>query len=122
MLIMACEVALGTEYEAYHDEYMERPRPGTHSTHAMGSIVPDPKADLHTVDGITIPTGKCKKNEIRSSCDANEFVVYNTNQVRIRYLLRLSVDAKKALPLRGPVLLASGRDITPPQGLVLSSD
>ncbi|GBG24635.1 Poly ADP-ribose polymerase [Hondaea fermentalgiana] len=118
MLIMACEVALGTEYEAYRDEYMEKPRPGTNSTHAMGSRVPDPKCDLVTGDGITIPSGPPINSGVRSSCSANEFIVYDISQIRIRYLLRLSTDSSKSAPAKGPVVLPTGEDVTPKPALV----
>jgi hypothetical protein len=40
-ILLLCEVALGTTYNVYGAEYMEKPRPGTQSTFGMGLLLCD---------------------------------------------------------------------------------
>jgi len=43
-------VSLGQTFETSHDMYMEKPQPGTHSTHALSEIVPDPSMSIELAD------------------------------------------------------------------------
>jgi len=121
MLVMACDVALGVPFSAVRDTYMEKPKPGTHSTHAIAEIIPDPICDVVLEDGgsgndvangkqkddrtgkVIVPLGCAIANPDvqtmtqRPSCDVNEYIVYDQSQVNIRYLLRLTTNPNTAV-------------------------
>jgi len=88
-VMLLAEVALGNMNQLLKDEYMEKAPPGTHCTKALGMAAPDPKSDRKILDDVTIPCGKITKTGIKSACSHNEYIIYDTAQVRIRYLLRL---------------------------------
>ncbi len=98
LIMMLCEVAIGDEKELLRDQYMEQPLPGSHSTKAMGGTAPDPKSTIvfnqpnSTLNGCTVPLGKPVKTGIKSSCTHNEYIIYSVEQVRIRYVLRLTLS------------------------------
>jgi len=61
---------------------------GSHSTHAVGRRRPDPKGSKKLDKDIEVPCGKQEDFNKSGACiSANEWVVYNTNQIRMRYLL-----------------------------------
>ena len=61
---------------------------GCHSTQAMGSHEPDPCGNKTILGDVTIPLGKIV--DTKNTWYTNEFIVYNTNQIRIRYIVRLT--------------------------------
>ena len=91
---MACDVALGKAWQTNRDKYMDKAQPGTQSTHALGRFGPRPDGDVDDGSGCKIPLGVVEKvKEVKkSSVNVNEFIVYDTGQVQIRYLLRLTTD------------------------------
>ncbi|KJE92093.1 polymerase [Capsaspora owczarzaki ATCC 30864] len=92
ILMMLCEVSLGTQKELFRDQYMEKPLPGSDSTKAMGRWIPDPKSTIKIEnDSITVPMGKPFDSKVSSSCTHDELIVYDIAQVRIRYLLRINL-------------------------------
>jgi len=85
-----CEVALGNMRPLKQcDCYADRLPAGYHSTHAIGGQRPNPSGS-ETVEGdIEVPLGKVENHsDGRGSCP-NEFVVYNTNQIKMRYIVRV---------------------------------
>ena len=86
-LFLVAEVALGTPQNfKSSNSNADKLAPGTHSTHGHGTIHPDPK-DYKTIDGdVTVPMGKPVKFD--GNMGANEFIVYNTNQIRMRYIIK----------------------------------
>lgn len=55
----------------------------------MGTRYPDP-AGSQLLDGdVTVPTGKIIENK-KNGWHLNEFIVYNTNQIRMRYIVRIT--------------------------------
>eukprot|EP00005_Dracoamoeba_jomungandri_P000909 CAMPEP_0174254406 /NCGR_PEP_ID=MMETSP0439-20130205/3732_1 /TAXON_ID=0 /ORGANISM="Stereomyxa ramosa, Strain Chinc5" /LENGTH=1042 /DNA_ID=CAMNT_0015335969 /DNA_START=19 /DNA_END=3144 /DNA_ORIENTATION=- len=87
-LMLLNEVALGKMLELKQDMYMEKPQPGTDSTKALGATAPNP-AQTVVWDGVVVPCGEPSHTGIKSSCSHNEYIVYNTDQVRMRYLLKI---------------------------------
>lgn len=87
--IMLCEGALGTPNELLHDDFNANKLPkGKHSTKALGHVAPHEKHHKEIMKGVMIPQGKPEKTpHSNSSCSHNEFIIYDVNQVRIRYLL-----------------------------------
>jgi poly [ADP-ribose] polymerase len=89
-LLMLSEVALGNMYELKNAEYVEKLPDGKHSTFGMGKTMPD-KADAHTTDdGVTVPFGKGVKSGVANSALLyNEYIVYDTAQIRQKFLLQV---------------------------------
>eukprot|EP00039_Didymoeca_costata_P007541 m.100947 g.100947 ORF g.100947 m.100947 type:complete len:1020 (-) comp13730_c0_seq1:96-3155(-) len=89
-LLLLCEVALGDMYERKHADYIEKLPDGKHSTFGVGQTAPDPKGVyIHPEDGVMVPLGKGKASNVaNSSLLYNEFIVYDTAQIRQRYLIR----------------------------------
>jgi len=88
-ILLLCEVALGSLYPCTAAEYMDA-APAPHlSTWGKGKTIPDPTGDVLIEDGLRVPTGRPKEIGIDSSLQYNEFIVYNTDQIKIRYLVKL---------------------------------
>ena len=82
-----CEVALGKQRPLKSpDCYAHNLPSGFHSTKAIGYEEPDPAESLHMGD-VEMPLGKVK-HVSGGGMGANEFVVYNTNQIKMRYIVR----------------------------------
>lgn len=106
-LMVLCEVALGNEFEWY--EHLKEPPNGFNSIFAVGKFrFPEEysgselkilqKIKTTQIDGVNIPKGKPEEMDIEEGkepiIDCNEFVVYNENQVEIRYLVKLKIKQK----------------------------
>jgi poly [ADP-ribose] polymerase len=64
---------------------------GTNSTHVLGWRVPDPSGDKVVFENVTVPLGKLINiNSTEAGLGANEFIVYNTNQIRMEYIVRVT--------------------------------
>jgi len=90
-VMLLCEVALGKTNDLLHADYNANLLPpGTLSTKGCGKNVPDPKGFVRLDDGVIVPAGKQVDAGIPgSSLLYNEFIVYNTSQVKMRYLVRM---------------------------------
>jgi poly [ADP-ribose] polymerase len=93
-LFLLCEVALGTP-AVYYDTYEDAdtlPK-GCHSTACVGRLMPDPKENHTVFKDVVMPKGKtinCPDKNARRT--HNEFIVYSTSQVKMRYLLMVKFD------------------------------
>ncbi|CAF4313360.1 unnamed protein product [Rotaria sp. Silwood2] len=88
------EVALGKEHSiTVDDSSLKTPPANFDSVVARGQTEPDPKGDVDiTIDGkkVTVPTGKpIKTTYTSSSFSQSEYLIYQENQCRIRYLLKM---------------------------------
>ena len=86
------EVALGTPHECFNcnSNLSANTLPkGTNSTHAIGTHYPDPAQDKVLADGTRVPLGPIINNK-KAWIGSNEYIVYNTNQIKIRYIVRLT--------------------------------
>lgn len=54
---MACDVALGKEFETKRDQYMEKAQPGTQCTHALGKFAPVESGLVDDGTGCMMPLG-----------------------------------------------------------------
>ena len=83
-----CEVALGKVRELARPNHDAAKLPkGCHSTHAVGVKRPKP-SESETIDGdVEVPLGSIE-NVPKGGMGCNEFVVYNTNQIKMRYIVR----------------------------------
>jgi hypothetical protein len=96
-ILMLCEVALGNMKERT-TAFCETAIPNTahQSTVGIGRYHPDPKDAFRDDSGCVIPMGKCVPSSQRDTTLLyNEFVVYDTGQIRPRYLLRLNFNYKR---------------------------
>ncbi|CAF2081479.1 unnamed protein product [Rotaria magnacalcarata] len=96
-LMLLCEVALGQMYECYNAKSLsaETLPTDTQSTKGCGQTIPDPKENYYTDDGVLIPMGHGVNANIKySSLLYNEYIVYNTDQVKLKYLLRVEFNYK----------------------------
>ena len=84
-----CEVALGNQRPlARPDCYAHNLPSGFHSTKAIGVVEPDPAESIFVdCNSVEIPLGR-QKDVPGGGMGANEFVVYNTNQIKMRYIVR----------------------------------
>ncbi|XP_016055036.1 PREDICTED: poly [ADP-ribose] polymerase 2 isoform X2 [Miniopterus natalensis] len=92
-LLLLSEVALGQCNELLEaNPEAEGLLQGKHSTKGLGKMAPDP-ASFVTLNGSTVPLGPAHDTGILNpegyTLNYNEFIVYNSNQVRMRYLLKV---------------------------------
>ena len=92
-LILLGEVALGKEDQRTSCDF-NLPRTlqsGKNSVHALGRL--EPKEGV-TIDGdVFVPNGDSIINEKNQLCnDYAEYIVYNVDQIKLRYLLRIKYD------------------------------
>lgn len=95
-LLLLCEVALGNMYERYEADYIQSLPKDKHSTFGRGQTQPDPNVVYKMEDNIEVPYGsgvpaKLKK---KSHLLYNEFIVYDTAQVKVRYLVQMNFKYK----------------------------
>ena len=96
-LMLLCEVALGKTHDCYHATKLSATTlpTGTNSTKGCGQTIPDPNKNYHADDGVLIPIGNgVNANIAYSSLLYNEYIVYDTDQIRMKYLLRIEFEFK----------------------------
>ncbi|XP_039725736.1 poly [ADP-ribose] polymerase 2 [Pteropus medius] len=92
-LLLLSEVALGQCNELLEaNPEAEGLLQGKHSTKGLGKMAPNPASSI-TLNGSTVPLGPAHDtgtlNPEGYTLNYNEFIVYNPNQVRMRYLLKV---------------------------------
>jgi len=85
------EVALGNSEALFDDSYMEQANFGYQSTKAMGIRGP---TIFDEIDDCTVLRGPVIASSVVSSCTHNEYVVYDTTQINIKYLFYVKVNYK----------------------------
>ena len=96
-LLLICEVALGQPNKLVNADYNADKLPsGCHSVQGLGRIEPGGTDTLPS--GLAIPTGKPKKTKVENksgfTLQYNEFIVYNTNQIKMKYLAKIKFNHK----------------------------
>ncbi len=93
-----CEVALGSPRRLLNaTQVTDLPNSEHQSVMGYGRLGPNPKGSIYMPNGCAIPLGKLQANPQPNfgaknegwGLQHNEFVVYKTSQVRIRYILEL---------------------------------
>lgn len=86
-----CEVALGTcQREMASKHYNVAPM-GTDSVHGEGKWQPSRETHIIKDDGLIIPIGELQQVNNTSSLFYDEFIVYDVDQIRMKYLLELKI-------------------------------
>ena len=91
--LLLCDVALGDMYPTGYSQYMDEPIDGYHSTKGIGRTIPDPSYTVKLANGCTVPLGPGVDSGVRdTSLLYNEYIVYRTSQVQIKYLVKLKFN------------------------------
>ena len=99
--ILLCEAALGRMYEPKRNEKLDLEKlpflnQGYNSLKSVSSSGPDPNKNFVCNNGITIPLGNIvsyNSNAIEYSTAHPEYIVYDTAQVKIRYIVKMERDS-----------------------------
>lgn len=89
-LFVMCEVALGRQYEVTVPNHQPCPKEYD-STKCDGQVMPDPSGTKVLKGGLEVPMGKTIKNPKGGYMGVNEYIVYDTKQVRLPYLIKFKM-------------------------------
>ncbi|RWS28966.1 Poly [ADP-ribose] polymerase 1-like protein [Leptotrombidium deliense] len=92
-LLLLCDVALGNMYELQRSmqamSITQLPE-NIHSVKGVGQTYPNRNEFLELASGTVVPCGKpCTEELKETSLHYNEYIVYDVNQVNIKYLLKV---------------------------------
>lgn len=96
---LLCEVSLGNPNKLLAADYKaDQLPPGKDSVMGLGKIAPDESANFTMPDGTIVPLGKKIPTGVTNpsgyTLNYNEFVVYDTKQIKMRYLVKLKFNFK----------------------------
>ncbi|TKY62377.1 Poly of ADP-ribose polymerase 1 [Spatholobus suberectus] len=95
-LMLLSEVALGNVYELKKAKYMDKPPQGKHSTKGLGKKMPHESEYVKWRGDVTVPCGKPVSSNVKTSeLMYNEYIVYNTAQVKTQFLLKVRFHHKR---------------------------
>ncbi|CAO2203462.1 unnamed protein product [Urochloa humidicola] len=97
-VLLLCEVALGDMNELLDGDYNANNLPqGKLSTKGVGRMMPDLAEYRTTDDGVLVPLGKPKEDASkRGGClFRNEYIVYDVDQIRMRYALHVKFNFRR---------------------------
>ncbi|KAL5701309.1 NAD(+) ADP-ribosyltransferase [Ranunculus cassubicifolius] len=98
-VLLLCEVALGDVAEYTNANYDADKLPnGKLSTKGVGTTAPDPSEYKALEDGVVVPLGKPKRQSGKQGGGLlyNEFIVYNVDQIRMRYVIQVNFNFKRS--------------------------
>ncbi|KAH9730482.1 poly (ADP-ribose) polymerase 2 [Citrus sinensis] len=95
-VLLLCEVALGDMSELLYANYDADKLPdGKLSTKGVGQTAPDPLEAETLEDGVIVPLGKPKEQlNSKGHLLYNEYIVYNVDQIRMRYVVQVNFKYK----------------------------
>lgn len=94
-LMLLSEVALGGMHELKAAQYMEKPPPGKHSTKGLGKNKPLEEEFETWGDQVTVPCGRPVAAAVsNTNLLYNEYIVYDTAQINLRFLLKVRFKHK----------------------------
>ena len=98
-IVLLCEVALGNMYRlrgANDKLNLKKVRDkGFDSTMGEGRTRLNPSFDKKLDDGVVVPLGKPESSGIKdTTLEYNEYIVYSTDQIKIRYIVQLDFHYK----------------------------
>lgn len=96
-LVSLSEVSLGTPNELKNADYDANKLPtGKHSTKGLGKFEPDKKEWITLDDGCVVPCGKLIPTGVQNTQGYtlmyNEYIVYDTSQIKLRYLCKIEFE------------------------------
>jgi len=93
-LLLLCEVAMGDMYPCTSAEYLDQAPHGYHSTTGLGKSGLDASNEVTMESGAVACPGPLIPNPEASSSSLlyNEFIVYDTNQVKIQYMVEVECN------------------------------
>lgn len=101
-LMLLCEAALGRQQKLKEAKNVEKLNAGCHSVKGVGRSGPDYSNTVVLANGVKIPFGKTREyyngeraRQMKIGLQHNEYVVYNTSQVRMRYLVQVGLKPTK---------------------------
>ncbi|KAJ0742482.1 putative NAD(+) ADP-ribosyltransferase [Helianthus annuus] len=95
-LMLLSEVALGEIYELKKAKYIDKPPKGKHSTKGLGKNIPNASEHLNWKDDVIVPCGKPVPSNVKATeLMYNEYIVYNTDQVKLQFLLKVRFHHKR---------------------------
>lgn len=94
-LLLLSEVVLGLEFELTRAKFIEKLPKGYQSCKGVGESMPDPNAAEYLKD-VKVPLGRIVKNSTVKETELlyNEFIVYDTQQIKMRYLVMVKFHFK----------------------------
>ncbi|XP_028392004.1 poly [ADP-ribose] polymerase 2-like [Dendronephthya gigantea] len=98
-LLVLSEVSLGKTNDLLSADYDAAKLPkGCQSVKGCGSTAPDPKDDFEMDDGTVVPLGEGIETNVNNpngyTLNYNEFIVYDTKQIKLRYLVKCKFNYK----------------------------
>ena len=88
--MLLCEVAIGKSKELREpDQSIDKVDEPYHSVKGCGKTGFTDNSVLVLPNGVKISQGTMKVTEVNNQLQYNEFIVYNTQQVRMRYLVQI---------------------------------
>ena len=96
-LLLLCEVALGTSNQLYDADCKAGKLPiGKHSVKGCGRVASQEENFETLEDGTVVPLGPAKDIDTNktSSLNYNEYIVYDTKQIRLRYIAKIKFNYK----------------------------
>ena len=93
-LLLLCDVALGKSHcLTSANSSISKPPTSTYSVMGMGKTCPEPTEFKTTETGCIIPYGKPTESDVkRSDLLYNEFIVYDTSQIKMQYLVKVKFN------------------------------
>lgn len=94
-LLSLSEVSLGVWNEKFQADYNADQLPsGKHSTKGVGKNEPDSSQFVTMEDGCIVPCGKLRPSKRTENLALlyNEYIVYKTDQVKLRYLVKVEFE------------------------------
>jgi poly [ADP-ribose] polymerase len=96
-LLLLCEVALGESKPLYSADYKAGKLPkGKHSVKGCGRVASKEENSDKLEDGTIVPLGPSEEVQASStlSLNYNEYIVYDTKQIRLRYIAKIKFKYK----------------------------
>ncbi|KAF9090498.1 Poly [ADP-ribose] polymerase 2 [Mortierella sp. GBA35] len=97
-LMLLCEVALGDMHELEQSDYNAKAnsqKAGKHSTKGCGTSYPKASGDVIIEDNLRVQAGELDTEQQKGfgyRLQYNEYIVYDTSQIKMRYLLKMKFD------------------------------
>jgi len=96
-LLLMCEVSLGSSNQLMAADYEADKMPrGKHSVQGMGRV--EPAGYQKMEDGVEIPVGPPRDTKVVNkkgyTLNYNEFIVYDTKQIKMKYLAKIKFNYK----------------------------